>query len=338
MPVRFRCQNCHRRISGSQRKIGGVVTCPVCGQPTSVIPEGVPAGAVANVVQAAAETEGPASLAAAGSNGHSPAAADFNDVAFIVAEGGADAVARGDSAVEAPPFVAPQIVPSDWRPSSAIPAADKITSLSRRQISVSQAIENYVLVSRRALYVQGLLFCLVSAVAGLLGFFVGQGRASRTSERIADAATETQQVEIIKGAVAYSPELGKRAGDRHALVFILPPAPVANLKIESAGLTPADAGAQVDRGLTNVIETLGGTLAKADANGQFQTTLRPVEQQRVLVVSRSAERPAGQNIDPVHLAEMRDYFAAPAEIIGPYRYLWLRQKVNGATPLSLAFE
>ena len=338
MPVRFRCQNCHRRISGSQRKIGGVVTCPVCGQPTSVIPEGVPAGAVANVVQAAAETEGSPGLAAAGSNGHSPAAADFNDVAFVVAEAGPGAVVTRDSALESMPIVGPEIVPPDWRPSNANPAADKIAPLSRRQISVSQALENYVLVSRRALYVQGLLFCLVSAVAGLLGFFVGQGRADRTRERVAEAGAETPRVEIIKGAITYSPELGKRAGDRHALVFILPPAPVPNLKIESAGLTPADAGAQVDRGLTNVIEALGGTLAKADANGQFQTTLRPVEQQRVLVVSRSAERPAGQNIDPVHLAEMRDYFAAPAEIIVPYRYLWLRREVNGAAPLSLSFE
>lgn len=345
MPVRFRCQACQRRISASQRKIGSIVQCPVCKQPTLVIPEGVPAGVLGAAPDSSPSETAPATqtVAPAQANGqYDVLGGSFEDVASIMALAppAAPQLLAGQSTKGAPqserPPTSPAWVAGEPR-QAAPPPVSRPAPLPRGRISRPQVIEGFVLVSRRALFAQGLLFLLVAMVAFVLGFFAGRIRGGAKGGTDASQGAAAPPQIGVKGSVVFAPKPGSLAGDANALVIVLPGNPPAGPRLATAGLRPEDAKTELDRALVQQFADVGIGVAKANADGEFLVVARPSDDGRVLIVSRSAKRAANEPIVASHLAELGGYFVQPGDMIGQFKYSWGRRRIVADARIEQSF-
>jgi hypothetical protein len=76
------------------------------------------------------------------------------------------------------------------------------------------------------------------------------------------------------------------------------------------------------------IEELGGRYDRADGLGNFVLKLPKSGRYHLLFISRGAERPAGQVVSDAQTQEMRQFFAAPRDVIGTSRYAWTQREVR----------
>jgi hypothetical protein len=77
------------------------------------------------------------------------------------------------------------------------------------------------------------------------------------------------------------------------------------------------------------VTELGGAVERTGAGGEFMVVVAPGSYY-VLLISRSAQRPAGEPIRPSDLAEMRKYFYAAEDLIGPSKYHWAQYRFTEA--------
>ena len=83
---------------------------------------------------------------------------------------------------------------------------------------------------------------------------------------------------------------------------------------------------------------MGGVFQRADASGAYTVVLPAEGRYWVLLISRQTTRPAGAEVDPVDLSEMREYFSRAAALVGPYKYCWSLEEFRaGSPPLDHSF-
>jgi hypothetical protein len=189
-----------------------------------------------------------------------------------------------------------------------------------------------LLVSRQAVYVQGVLFVVVAAIAFGAGYFIGRGRApDAKNAKDGDAVSLT-------GNVIFSPAAGIVESDAEAVVMALPRDTPPARKFAARGLRPLDRDAGFWDVATRNIHENGGDCVRADENGAFHLVAPKPGTYYVLLVSRKASRPPGQPIDKEVLAQLSAYFEVPTDLIGQSEYYWSGMLLSGSpAPLVHTF-
>ena len=216
---------------------------------------------------------------------------------------------------------APQIVPTP-PPILAAPSSGPV----RRGPSGDALL----LVSRKAVYAQAALMAVVALAALTAGYLIGRGGRPAVSSSNAVAAGEGEPV-ALEGHIGYTFATNASEPDAGAVVAVLPAKKQPAHKLEAALFRPGEADESTAAARESV-EALGGALAKAGDDGQFQLVVPRPGDYFLLIVSRHAERPSDRPIAPKHLAKLSSYFDSPTELIADKRYAWLSRRLAGAPP------
>jgi hypothetical protein len=133
---------------------------------------------------------------------------------------------------------------------------------------------------------------------------------------------------LVEGRLTYRPDPLSGRPDAGAAVILLPADRTPSQTIPVAGLRVHEALRPNSPGYRAVTE-LGGAVERTGAGGEFMVVVAPGTYY-VLLISRSAQRPAGEPIRPSDLAEMRKYFYAAEDLIGPSKYHWAQYRFTEA--------
>lgn len=356
MPVQFVCQQCHRRLSVTQRKRGTVVNCPKCGHP-NVVPHDLPAAddeaAVAPEQTSAAEPQIPNVVV-------------FDDVPELIAEQErasvqiVQALPSSPATVLPPPSSppiqasqsslpaqpAPTIQPASPPPIPSFPWSHPVEAPTAATARTSEAIarlkprpeDALLLLSRRAVYALAGLLLAVSLFAFLAGFLIGRGRRSAGPGVAAEEAAAEVDPVALEGGVIYSAAPGQFKPDVGAVAIALPVDKTPAEKLPAAGLRAGDSEESQWAPMANALASFGGAVARANDEGDFQLVVPRPGDYYLLLISRHAKRPAAKAIDKEDLSQLAAYFADGAGLIGPDKYVWSRRRLAGVpAPLNQDF-
>lgn len=356
MPVEFLCQKCRRRLSVSQRKRGAVVNCPKCGQPNVVPVERSESASEAMAAMAKAAEAEPAI----------PEVVVFDDVPELIAQQQPGSIPTVQASLSAaagspPPGAKPFDLPPPGGDVAAAPAkseqagpplvspppwmnpversAQSGSRVSGAAARLKPRAEDALLVlSRRAVYaLAGLMFGL-SFGAFTAGYLIGRGRRPAPVESVDAGASSQSEPVALEGGVIYSAAPGQYKPDAGAVAIAVPVDNVPKEKLPAAGLRPDGADESVSLSATNALAGLGGAVAWANDEGDFQLVVPQPGEYHLLVISRHAKRPAGKAIAKADLDQLKAYFADAAGLIGPDKYALSRRRMAGAAaPLSQDF-
>jgi hypothetical protein len=307
MPVRFPCPKCHQVLSVTRRKIGSQVSCPRCGNSNLVPDEETGAASVANFM---------ISRPAAGRELISELIV-YDDVPALIGENPASA--GRSAAMPTPP--AP--------PSSSGVGANGASGLGRSTSGATahSVAGDLLLISRRTLYFQGVLFVIVAAAAFSAGFFIGRGPTPEGKGP--NGPGGANEPVTLRGTVLYARAGGNMQPDEGTIIAALPEGILPDDLIPATGLRPQDPDNPDAAGI-KAIAKLGGDYVRADPSGNFQLVVPKAGPYHLLIVSRQAKRARGKSIQEPELQEMAGYFSAPADLIGTNQYHWSLQHLSGS--------
>ncbi|HWB00911.1 MAG TPA: hypothetical protein VG713_20610 [Pirellulales bacterium] len=192
------------------------------------------------------------------------------------------------------------------------------------QSPVPAELRDMILISRRAVYAQALLFCAVAA----LGFAAGYAVARRTGAAASGQDTAANDSPVaVQGVVTFGPK-GVLQKDVGAVIVALPVnrRPLSRLSAQGLQVAEHD-GAETNAALA-AIHALDGDYVRADENGAFELVVKRPGVYRLLIVSRNTLRAPRETIAGHELEEMSTYFQMPAEVIGLHRYFWKTERFD----------
>jgi hypothetical protein len=181
-----------------------------------------------------------------------------------------------------------------------------------------------LLVSRRAVYFQLVLFVLVATIAFAAGYFLGRDRAASEA---ASAAADVRQPVSIEGVVTYGIQ-GAKQKDDGAVVIAIPHGATPTKRISSKGLRPDDAPSALTTAAGDAIRASGGDYGRVDAEGAFQLVVRKPGMYHLLIISRHAQRGPREPIEPDDARAIAAWFDLASELIGLHQYRWTRETFN----------
>lgn len=343
MPVVFLCQNCQRRLKVTRRKIGTEIECPRC-YAAMVVPNQEAAKASLAMADAAADEslddmfaqfmvfDEPLARSTSAPPPPSPSL-----VPPAPPEKPHKSKQRRQEPHEPPP-PAPQVA---GQPSKALPGAlangegkhpplpepRGVAAPSRSLGSGGGAARprkgsgDRLLISRRIVYFQAVLICLLTALGLVGGFLIGRavGPVENSSANLAEPISE------IVGTIKYRSVKGEAVPDWQAVAIALPADKNAAIPVE--GLGPQVLQKAGHPGET-AIEDLGGAYARTLPNGNFTLRLPQPGRYHLLLISKTAERAKDRKVADNDLQQLRQYFTAPETLIGQCRYLWVQYELR----------
>jgi len=312
MPIKFRCQRCHQLLGIASRKAGSEVQCPKCGI-SQIVPNEEAASAALAMTRFAKAHE--------------------------IVENPGEVVVYEDepAAIETRrPTAAGKSTPDH---PAATGTSDPAEPTQRGPIEGEfgePVPRGMVLYARRTIYVQGLLLLIVAAVFFGGGYLMGRGDAIDRREAEAEGAAKERV--LVEGRVAYRPGPGQLAGDENAVIIALPDGAFPQEGISFRGIRPEDEPPGENHKSLRMIAELGGTYARADAKGAFSMVVPDQGTYRLLIVSAHADRPAGTEIDELHLSEIQQYIELAEHLIHRHQYRWTTEEINiGFNPIEVEF-
>jgi hypothetical protein len=311
MPVDFICPQCQQLLAVPRRKVGTTIDCPRCGEPALVEPALVEAGQ--------------ASVVARGKAG--PMAGAFDEIVLMPSS---------PPLTVAPP---PSALPRTALPKTARPPqswTDPVEPRESRPQRLTGRVESYddmLLISRRIVYMQAVLFCVVAGVAFAAGWLLAR--------RGIDAASSAPQVVdgpvSVGGVVTFGPRGAKRK-DAGAIVIALPADAQLDEKLPAKGLRPTDDSETLANLAAERVRDLGGDCVRADAEGAFQLVVSRPGRYHLLIISSHTRREKREPIDDGDLRSMSKWFDVVSEVIGLHRYRWSSVELGAKTePLVQTF-
>lgn len=299
MAIRFFCQRCNQLLGIASRKAGTEIQCPKCGLPQIVPTEEAATASLA--MMAVSESAMPVETASS-------------------------VVVYDDE---------PAAIESPRQQRKATPASVR-TSLSVEPDMDQPGSADLIVYRRHTLYMQGVLFLVLGAIAFGAGYFVGRGDASFDLQVAREEATKERV--LIEGKLVYSPAIGELAGDEDAVIIVLPEKKLPEHSLSIRGLRPQDPAPGENYQQVRKIEDLGGTYTRADASGVFSCVVPQQGKYYLLFISHHAARPEDSTIDELDLEQMKKYFGRADDLINRYKYSWKLQDLNvGSQPISHEF-
>ena len=299
MPIRFYCNRCHQLLGIASRKAGSEIECPKCGR-SQIVPN-EEAAAASMVLDKFAKTlqtpEDPANLIV------------YDDEPAVIETPREKGKKKADSALAEESVEQHSAIEE----SPSVGYAEPLPS-------------GMILFPRRSLYVQGLLFLVLAAVAFAAGYFIGRGDANYEF-RAAEEGLAKQRMQI-SGKLVYDPGTGMFASDENAVIIALPADVLPETRLSPSGLRPQDRPpADTHRSVKAIVE-FGGAYCRADASGDFSMVVPNMGTYRLLIVSCHTTRPKDAELDEAHLVEMEEYFSRVESLIGPKKYHWTSEEIN----------
>ena len=309
MPIRFYCNRCHQILGIASRKAGSEIECPKCGRAQTVPNEEAAAASI--VMDKFSKTQ------------QTP-------------EDPANLIVYDDK---------PAVIETPREREKKKAASDQSEGSVKRHSAVEEPLSagyakplpsGMILFPRRSLYVQGLLFLMLAAVAFAAGYFIGRGDVNY-EVRVVEEELDKERMEI-RGKLVFDPGTDRIAGDENAVVIALPSDKLPETRFSSGGLRPQDSPPAVTHRSIEAIVEFGGAYCRADASGDFSMFVPTMGTYRLLIVSRHATRPKGVELDEAHLIEMEEYFSRAENLIGRKKYRWSSEEVNtGFRPVEINF-
>lgn len=294
----------HAPVAGS-----GAVS-PSAVSPSSAPPSGAPSATSLGQLPGPHATRAPATLASK----QAPAHVNWGP-------------APAGSAPEARPRPAPHGTTGTSAPSAAAshaawtaPTAAAGWQARAGSRASAHAETPMLLISRQAIYVQGLLFMALGLVVFVLGFLIGRGHGLGPLE--SDGKQAKGNPVVLQGSLVYLRAPGQLEGDEDAVAIAIPTDARPEALISTQGLSPQTAmNLETSPGL-NAIASLGGDYARADITGSFQLVVPKEGDYHLLLLSRHALRPGGERVDPATMRDLGALFESPAELLGLTKYDW----------------
>jgi len=200
--------------------------------------------------------------------------------------------------------------------------------------------------SASLVFFQGLLFAAGVIGAFLAGYYFGRQDGATAAPAASTATISPEQSEdgfsdekvLLDGRLLWMPRFGEVAGDRGAVMLLLPESRVPSQALPIAGLQPTDEPAPVASASAKAIAAAGGVFARAAVDGTTLTVLDREGRYYLLLVSHHVPRPEQQPIRAPDLMQMKQYFADPEGLIGDRKYVWRSEEIRvGAPPIEHDF-
>ncbi|MEX0937233.1 MAG: hypothetical protein WDZ59_05180 [Pirellulales bacterium] len=299
MPIRFSCQRCQKPLSVGTRKAGSRVHCPACGAEVQV-PAMEPAGSpAAQSASAAQPPPEPRSQEALPEDEPLPGVGASDDVAE-------------------PPVIVPQESPHVHH-------------------AGAPHDPDLVVISRRAIYAQGILIAAVGVVGFVVGYLIGGRDATPSPERRADAGDAPFEPVLVEGRLTYRNDQGRQVPDAGAVVLLLPTGLTLDERIPVEGLQPGSSTPEGGAAAERILESLGGAYQRTDGDGRFELVAPGPGTYHVLLVSRHARRRAGVSPKPDELASLGRFFHPAPELMGRLKCDWSERTIQPGMPLEHDF-
>lgn len=206
------------------------------------------------------------------------------------------------------------------------------------------ARDDYILLSRRTIYLQGVLFIVVALLALGMGFLIGRGGVTENASN-ADGSTDSAEADpvLLEGCLTFESAAGAARPDHNAVIIVLPErTDLENTqpdeRIPSPGIRSLDPPPAEDYGSLRRIRASGGCYARADEEGRFSLVLPDSGRYHLLLISRGAARTDGSEVDAADLEEIAGFFRRPAYLIGERKYRLTLEKFDGRAQLEHNFE
>ena len=195
-----------------------------------------------------------------------------------------------------------------------------------------------ILLPRRILYVEAVLFVTVAVTAFGLGYLTGRGGWS-AADKVDAENTDVQMRVPVEGRVWLVPPAGAKRGDEGAVVIVLPAGKSPGRPLPVAGLRPGDPLAATGHATPTALAEFGGAVARADATGNFALFVPAAGSYRILIISHQAKRGTDEPLQQSDILELGKYFDAPDNLLEHCRYRWLTKDLrHGTGPIDEEFK
>ncbi len=178
---------------------------------------------------------------------------------------------------------------------------------------------------RWVVYVQALLLVVTAGVFFVMGLLVG-GLTSPTSadfNRTLDCR--------VYGSVSFR-EDGNLRADRGAVVLILPANKKPNSRSEGSLVHP-DSFQALDNEAIDRIHRLGGAVARADENGQFEVAIDSNAvvgvPYQVFIVSKNGVQKDGGRLTKDQFASLAEFFSPVEDLVEKKPFFWMTLTAEG---------
>jgi hypothetical protein len=350
MPIKFRCQNCRQFLGISRAQAGMIVDCPSCGRSLRVpnldgSVESLPAPEMD--LQDSSLAKALDELASIGDNNVSsdspepqPVSQPAEKMAVI------EPVSQPKPiAIEAPLPAEPVAPPKSRLGKSASRELESLAGSSSGGAGIGRKDTNHEWLSARNVF---LLCCGIGIAALGIGYVAGRiggathdsaeqppGRsdAPQNDRQGDDPFTTTASTAAIRGRITYKTADGGSLPDSGARIIVLPTTHQGEAKLSVAGFRVADS--MVDfRVATATLKELGGGVAIADDEGNYELSLEAAGLYRVLVLSHYQSRDTDEAVEPELAALLATYFDRPTQLLGRLRYESSEVRYKGDEPIT----
>lgn len=315
MAISFRCQKCNQRLSAAERKVGQQVRCPKCKTPITIPSK---SSTAKSAVGPDADNRTESKPDAAATNDPTANNPTKNDTAPAdELDAFSDLMVYDQAPVEI-----------DDSFDAVDPSAQSFDAASSPQPTDA----TLVAVSRRTLYLQGVIIATATIGAFVIGFLIGAATSSDPP------SLENAPPVTITGHLTYENSAGEIVGDSRSVVIALPVglSLLAEEKLVVDDLSPLAEAPQIDNPVWASIDAMGGFYGRTGDDGAFRMILAPGKY-HVLYVSRHAERANVADLPKRHLAEMGSYFQGTLDLIGDQQFIWSKQEFDDDAYLSHQF-
>ena len=306
MPIHFKCPTCKRRLSVGSQQAGKEAACPNCSA-TIRIPTKEDAAAMK------------AMLGEAGSAPSPPASsADYTQFQF-------------DDDVPSPPPPPPDSVPD----LSALSGSSEISQTRTSPAPApAQFDPQYVSLSRKVLYFQGVLLAAVAFGCFLLGYLSGLVTGGGQSNQ---PVAPEQAAITVSGRLFYQPKPGQSTPDEGAVLILFPQEATLDERLPVTGLRPQDPPAGGELQSVRVIQSVGGVYVRTGEAGDYKFALPKPGMYRVLRISNHAAQAPGDDPKFRDLDALDKYFNTAEDLLGNRKYTWSSIDIQQGTTLAYDF-
>jgi hypothetical protein len=192
-----------------------------------------------------------------------------------------------------------------------------------------------ILVPRRMLYVEAVLYVTVAATAFGLGYLAGRGGSSAVNKEDADV----QKRVPVEGKVLLRPRDGATRGDEGAVIIVLPAGKSPAKRLPITGLQLSDSPPVVGDATSVALTEFGGAVAWANASGAFTLFVPAAGSYNILILSRQATGAPVAPLQKPDISELGKYFDAPADFWQRRCCGWLtKDLLLGAAAINAEFN
>jgi len=191
-----------------------------------------------------------------------------------------------------------------------------------------------ILLPRRMLYVEAVLYVTIALAAFGLGYLTGRGGWSAAGNEDAEVRNRV----AVEGRVSWRMSNGAVRGDSGAAVIVLPADKSPAKRLPIAGLRPGDPLPAAGDATSAALAELGGGMARADASGVFRFFVPAAGRYRILVISPGTKGQPAKPLEQPEDSELEKYFDAPVGFWQQCRCGWCTQDFRHDAAARLTFE